>query len=89
MVLPLTILAPVTMFEKVFVDVMFMHPHSGNYGYIVCAKDDLTGVVEASPLVNNNSKELAKFFWEKIYCCYGTIGQVVPDNGPEVKGAFK
>ncbi len=62
MVLPPTILAPVTIFEKVFVDVMFMHPHSGNYEYIVCAKDDLTGVVEASPLVNNNSKKLAKFF---------------------------
>ncbi|SJL17472.1 uncharacterized protein ARMOST_21023 [Armillaria ostoyae] len=89
MLLPPTISAPVTIFEKVFVDVMFMHPHSKNYGYIVCAKDDLTGVVEASPLINNNSKELAKFFWEKIYCRYGAIGQVVTDNGSEVKGAFE
>ncbi len=80
MLLPPTISAPVTIFEKVFVDVMFMSPRSKNYGYIVCAKDDLTGVVEASPLINNNSKELAKFFWEKIYCRYGAIGQVVTDN---------
>ncbi len=42
--------------------IMFMNPCSKNYRYIVCAKNDLTGVVEASPLINNNSKELTKFF---------------------------
>jgi transposase InsO family protein len=66
---------------------MYM-PLSSQYRYIVAAKDDLTGVTEASPLRKNNSKTLAKFLWQKIYCRYGAIGQVTTDNGPEVKGAF-
>jgi hypothetical protein len=46
---PVTISAPVTIFEKVYIDVMYM-PLSAQYRYIVAAKDDLTGVTEASPL---------------------------------------
>jgi hypothetical protein len=65
-----TISAPVTIFEKVSIDVMYM-PLSAQYRYIVADKDDLTRVTEASPLRKNNSKTLAKFFWEKIYCRYG------------------
>jgi hypothetical protein len=42
-------------------------PLSAQYRYIVAAKDD-SGVTEASPLCKKNSKNLAKFFWEKIYC---------------------
>ncbi len=67
MVLPPTISAPVTIFEKVYIDVMFM-PRSDGYRYIVCAKDDLTGVVEASTLKENKAKALAKFLWTKIHC---------------------
>jgi hypothetical protein len=88
MEVPITISTPTTPFEKVYIDVMFMPPASG-YGCIVAAKDDLTGVVEARPLRNNNSESLAKFFRELIYCCYGVIGQVTTDNGPEVKGTFE
>jgi transposase InsO family protein len=88
MEVPVTISAPVTIFEKVYIDVMYMPP-SSQYRYIVAAKDDLTGVTEASPLQKNNSKTLAKFLWEKIYCRYGAVGQVTTDNGPEVKGAFE
>ncbi len=87
--MPPTISTPVTIFEKIYIDVMVMQPPSGKYKYIVCARDDLTGVLEASPLTENKSRQLAKFFWTKIYCRYGAIGHVVTDNGPEVKGAFK
>jgi hypothetical protein len=66
MEVPVTISAPVTIFGKVYIDVMYM-PLSSQYRYIVAAKDDLTGVTEASPSRKNNSKTLAKFFWEKIY----------------------
>ncbi|PBK58159.1 hypothetical protein ARMSODRAFT_900796, partial [Armillaria solidipes] len=61
MMVPPTISTPATIFEKVYVDVMFMQPPSGGYSYIVCARDDLTGVVEASPLSKNNSNQLAHF----------------------------
>lgn len=86
--LPPTISAPATIFEKIYVDVMFMPP-SGGFHFIVAAKDDLTGTTEARALRHNNSQSLTKFFWEQIYCRYGAIGQVVTDNGPEVHGAFK
>ena len=36
-----------------------------------------------------SSAALAKFFWEQIYCHYGTVGSVVTDNGPEVQKAFR
>src|SRR6202795_643136 len=85
---PLTISMPTSLFEKIYVDVMFM-PQSGRFRYIVTAKDDLSGATEASALRNNNSESLASFFWEKIYCRYRAVGHVVTDNGPEVKGAFE
>lgn len=34
------------------------------------------------------ASNLAKFFWEEILCRYGAVGQVITDNGSEVKGAF-
>ncbi len=87
--MPPTISTPVTIFEKVYIDVMVIVPPSRKYKYIVCARDDLTRVLEASPLTENKSCQLAKFFWTKIYCQYGAIGYVVTDNGPEIKEAFK
>ena len=85
---PITISLPTTIFQKVYVDVMFM-PASGGKKYIVAAKDDLSGTVEARALSENNSQRLAQFFEEQIYLRYGAIGQIITDNGPEVKGAFE
>jgi hypothetical protein len=84
---PITISTPTTVFEKVYIDLMHMPP-SGGFNFIIAAKDDLTGVSEAKPLRNKESKHIAKFFWENIYCRYGAVGHVVTDNGTEVKGAF-
>ena len=67
---------------------MHMPPAQG-YKYIVAAKDDLSGTSEAILLWNATAKNLAKFFWEYIYCRYGSPLQVVTDNGPEVKEAFE
>jgi len=40
-------------------------------------------------LQHASSKELAKFFWGELYCCYGAPHKVITDNGPEIKKAFK
>jgi transposase InsO family protein len=88
MQIPPTISAPTVLFQKVYIDVMVMENCQG-YRYIVAAKDDLTGVTEARAMIKNNSKTLARFFWEQIFCRYGAVGQVVTDNGPEVKKAFE
>jgi hypothetical protein len=88
MEVPLTISTPTAVFEKIYVDVMYMPP-SDKFHFIIAAKDDLTGVTEASAIRRNNAETIAKFFWEKIFCRYGAVGHVVTDNGPEVKGAFE
>ena len=85
---PLKISQPSILFAKVYIDIMHMPPANG-YKYIVAAKDDLSGTCEAIPLQNATAKNLAKFFWEYIYCRYGAPLQVVTDNGPEVKEAFE
>ena len=83
-----TISTPIAIFEKIYLDVMYMPPSAG-YHFIVAARDDLSGATEVRALRVNNAQNIAKFFWEQIYCRYGAIGYVVTDNGPEVKGAFK
>ena len=88
MEVPITISAPITPFQKIYIDVMFIPP-AGGFHYIVAAKDDLTGVTEARAIRKNNSATLAKFFRECIYYRYGAVGQVTTDNGSEVKGAFE
>ena len=86
--IPLTISAPTALFAKIYVDVMHMPPVH-RFRYIVAVKDDLSGTSEAIPLRHASAKNLAKFFWEYIYCRYGAPLQVVTDNGPEVKEAFE
>jgi transposase InsO family protein len=86
--IPLTISAPVSLFTKIYVDIMHMPPANG-YKFIVAAKDDLSGTSEAKPLRNATADSLQKFFYEYIYCRYGAPMEVVTDNGPEVKQAFQ
>jgi Integrase zinc binding domain len=71
-----------TVLEKVGVDVVHM-PTSGNYGYIVFARDDLTGWVEGRALLAANSKSVAKFLYEDIICRHGCPRRMVMDRGTE------
>jgi len=86
--IPITISTPVTIFSKVYVDVMNM-PTGGGYKYIVAARDDLSLAAEGRALRASNASSLASFFWEQIFCRYGAVKQVVTDNGPEIEGAFR
>ena len=56
---------------------------------IVAARDDLSLAAEGRPLRECNATVLGAFFWEQIFCRYGTVIQVVTDNGPEIAGAFR
>jgi hypothetical protein len=64
-------------------------PLSAGFHFIATTQDNLTGITEARAIQFSNSQSLAKFFWEQLYYQYGAIGQVVTDNGSEVRGAFK
>ena len=67
---------------------MYM-PRAHGYRYIVAARDDLSGVCEVKALKKATAQNLARFFWDQIYCRYGAPLQVTTDNGPEIMGAFK
>ncbi|CAL1716052.1 unnamed protein product [Somion occarium] len=84
---PLTISAPVTLFTKIYLDIMFM-PKAKGFKYIIAARDDLSRAAEGRALRDATSHAIAKFLWEEIFCRYGAIGQVTTDNGPEFKKAF-
>jgi len=86
--IPITVSTPVTIFSKIYVDVMNM-PIAGGFKFIVAARDDLSLAAEGRALRSSNASTLASFFWEQIFCRYGAVKQVVTDNGPEVEGAFK
>ena len=87
MQVPITVSSPVTLFSKVFIDLMHM-PKAKNMQWIAAARDDLSGTCEAQAIPNKGSRHLAKFFWEQIYCQYGAPRRVITDNGTEVKGGF-
>ncbi|EGO00581.1 hypothetical protein SERLA73DRAFT_71593, partial [Serpula lacrymans var. lacrymans S7.3] len=64
-------------------------PKARGYRYLVAARDDLSLAAEGRALKKASAHNLARFFWEEIICRYGAIGEVVTDNGSEVKGAFE
>ena len=85
---PLTVSISPNVFIKIYVDVMLM-PKERGFRYLVAARDGLSLAAEGRALRNNTADSLARFFWEEIICRYGAIGEVVTDNGSEVKGAFR
>ena len=71
--------------EKVGVDIVHMQPVQGKT-YLVVARDDFSGWVEARPLARATSKAVAKFLWEDVVCRHGVFGRLIVDGGPENKG---
>lgn len=82
---PIIVSTPSVLWQKVYVDVMFM-PRARGYRYIIAARDDLSRASEGRALRANNAKAAATFIWEEIYCRYGAVGHIVTDNGSEFIG---
>ena len=78
---------PKGLFQKVYLDVMKM-PEAQGKSWIVACRDDLSGVTEGRAIASDNAKTLAKFFKEQIIYRYGTVEEVVTDNGPSMMGEF-
>ena len=69
--------------RKVGVDVVFMPVTTDGYGFIVFARDDLSGWVEARALKFNNSRNVARFLYEDVICRHGLPEMFVMDWGTE------
>lgn len=72
----------ILVWEKVGIDVVHMPPSEG-FGYIVFARDDLSGWVEGRAIRAANSKNVAKFIYEDIICRHGCPQRIVMDGGSE------
>ena len=75
-----------TVWEKVGVDVVYMPLSEEGFGFLVIARDDLSGWIEARALVSANSMSVAKFIHEEVICRHGCPRSIVIDNGPENQG---
>ena len=53
------------------------------FGFIVFARDDLTGWVEGRAIKVVNSKEVARFIYEDVVCRHGCPQRIVLDRGSE------
>ncbi|CAL1710341.1 unnamed protein product [Somion occarium] len=73
---PLTISAPVTLFTKIYLDIMFM-PKAKGFKYIIAARDDLSRAAEGRALRDATSHAIAKFLWEEIFCRYVERGHAI------------
>jgi len=71
------------MWKKVAIDLVLMPPVN-NYKYLALLRDDLSGWVEAKPLVTKGTAGVAKFLWE-IICRFGIFGKLIVDGGTEFK----
>ena len=77
-----------TILKKFALDTVHM-PKSRKYNYIVDARDDLSGWLEARMLYDKSSIGIAKFIFEDIMCRFGCIPQIITDNGSEFKDAVQ
>ena len=68
-------------------DVMKM-PEAGRYKWIIACWEDISGICEARALAKDNARGIALFFKEEIIYRYGTVLEVVTDNGPSLAGEF-
>jgi len=78
-----------SLFTKIHVDVMQMSVSSGGKTTIVQGRCALTSYPEWRTLAKIDAKSIAKFLYEDILCRWGTIEEIVTDNGPEVQGAVE
>ena len=78
------------LWEKIGVDIVHMQARGkGRFKYLIVARDDLSGWVEAKALVRGTSEAVAKFLWEDVVCRHGCFGKMVIDGGPENKDLVK
>src|SRR6201992_1144812 len=86
--LPITTSQPQRLFSKVYLDVMKMLKAQGKQWLVAC-RDDLSGVTECKALKRDQAKAIAKFFYHRIILRYGTVLEVVTDNGTSFQKEFR
>jgi hypothetical protein len=79
--IPPVIATPAPIFAKAYVDTMHM-PLSGAYKYIVQACCSLSYGPEFRMLKAETARTLGDWIYEDILCRWGSLHEIVTDNGP-------
>ena len=72
----------IMVWQKIGIDIVYM-PVVDGFGFIVFARDDLSGWVEGKALKNANSANVSKFIYEDVICRHGCPLRIVLDGGSE------
>lgn len=79
--IPPVVAYPAPLFTKAHIDTFFMEPSNG-YKAIVHARCSLTAWPEARALRNENASTIADFIYEELITRWGSLREIVTDNGP-------
>jgi hypothetical protein len=81
LLIPPTVTTPTPLFTKVYINMMHM-PASGGYCYIVQGQCSLTYYPEFRKLCLESAMTLGNCIFKDIICCWGSLSEIVTDNGP-------
>jgi len=70
-----------SIFEVLHADVMHMTPASNGHKYIAHGRDGLMSWAEARALKQENGRAIGLWIYEDILCRWGSIREIVTDNG--------
>lgn len=79
--IPPVVATPAPLFAKVYIDTMHMPP-SSSFKYIVQGRCSLTQYPEFRMLRSENARSIGDWIFEDILCRWGSIREIVTDNGP-------
>jgi hypothetical protein len=88
LLIPPTVATPAPLFAKVYIDTMHM-PSSGGYRYIVQGRCSLVYYPEFRMLRKENAKTLGDWIFEDLICQWGSLAEIVTDNGPAFIAALE
>ena len=79
--IPPIVATPAPLFAKIYVDMMHM-PKSGGFKYIVQGRCSISHFVEFRMLRTETAVTLGDWLFEDVICRWGTLSEIVTDNGP-------
>ena len=83
MLIPPVVTTPAPLFSKVYIDTMHL-PKSNGYKYLVQGHCSLCHYPEFHKLCTETMMALSEWIFEDILCCWGTVSEIVSDNGPQI-----
>jgi hypothetical protein len=85
--IPPVVATPAPLFQRVHIDTMHM-PKTSSYQYIVQGRCSLTSYAEFKILSSETGQAVGKFIFNEILCRWGSIAEIVTDNGTPIVAAL-